>query len=163
MTRVPLPPATALLAPGTTAPDFALQDQTGREVTLRQFRNQAPVVLFFYPKDGTAGCSAQNCGFRDHFDELVGHGAEVIGVSSDTVASHRAFAERLRLPFTLLSDPDQMVRVAYGVPRTLGLIPGRVTFVIDQQGVIRAVFNSQFRPAAHVSRALSALSTLPRD
>lgn len=147
---------------GSEAPDFRLQDQTGREVTLRQFRGDRPVVLFFYPKDGTAGCSAQSCGFRDQFDELVGLGAEIIGVSSDSVDSHRGFAERLRLPFLLLSDPGETVRKAYGVPKTLGFIPGRMTFLIDRKGIVRHVFNSQFRPRQHVVEAISALRSLHR-
>jgi len=148
------------LEAGAPAPDFALEDQNGKHVALADFRGRKNVVLYFYPKDDTTGCTKEACTFRDQFEDFREAGAEVIGVSSDSASSHRAFAAKHELPFTLLSDPGGKVRVAFGVPATLGLLPGRVTYVIDKQGVIRHVFNSQMHPTRHVSKALAVLATL---
>ena len=144
------------IQPGEPAPDFALPDADGKLVRLSRFRGQ-PVVLYFYPKDDTPGCTLEACAFRDQYEDFSDAGAAVIGVSSDSSASHRAFAARHRLPFALLSDRDGHVRKRYGVPATLGLLPGRVTFVIDADGVVRRVFNSQLAATRHVSEALDAL------
>lgn len=145
---------------GAPAPDFTLLDAGGTPVRLSEFRGRAEVVLFFYPKDNTPGCSAEACAFRDSHEVFKEAGAEVIGISSDTEGSHQRFAERLRLPFRLLSDADGAVRARYGVPRTLGLLPGRVTYVIDREGIVRHIFSSQFQPAKHVTEALAVLKTL---
>jgi peroxiredoxin Q/BCP len=145
---------------GDPAPDFALASATGETVRLSDFRGKSEVVLYFYPKDDTPGCTAEACSFRDSFEAFRDAGATVIGVSSDSGESHRRFAERHRLPFVLLADEDGSVRARYGVPKTLGLIPGRMTFVIDREGVIRHAFNSQFRPARHVAEALAVLGQL---
>jgi len=142
---------------GEEAPDFALPDAGGRMVRLSEFRGRKPVVLYFYPKDDTPGCTKEACTFRDGFEDFVAAGAEVIGVSSDDEASHRRFAEKYRLPFTLLADHGGKVRKAYKVPATLGLLPGRVTYVIDRAGVVRHVFNSQMQATQHVAEALAAL------
>jgi peroxiredoxin Q/BCP len=149
------------LTVGTKAPDFTLNDQHGRSVSLSDFRGQKSVVVYFYPKDDTPGCTAEACTFRDQFTEFSDAGAEVIGISSDSEASHRAFAEKHRLPFTLLSDRGGRVRSAFGVPATFGLLPGRVTFVIDKEGVIRHAFNSQINATKHVSESLSVLRAAP--
>jgi peroxiredoxin Q/BCP len=141
---------------GERAPDFALPDANGREVRLADFRGR-PVVLYFYPKDDTPGCTKEACSFRDQYQDFRDAGAEVIGVSSDSSDSHRRFAERHRLPFTLLADQGGKVRKLYGVPATLGLLPGRVTFVIDAEGVVRHAFNSQLAATRHVGEALDAL------
>ncbi len=146
----------AHLKPGAPAPGFTLPDADGQPVSLDDFRGTS-VVLYFYPKDDTPGCTAEACSFRDQFEDFKEVGAEVIGVSSDSGASHKAFAERHRLPFKLLSDRDSAVRKAYGVGSTLGLIPGRVTFVIDGEGVIRHAFNSQINATRHVKEALETL------
>ena len=148
------------IAVGDEAPDFALPDASGRMVRLREFRGKKPVVLFFYPKDETPGCTKEACSFRDAYEEFVQAGAEVIGISSDDEASHRRFAERHRLPFTLLADHGGKVRRAFGVPTTLGLLPGRVTYVIDRAGIVRHVFNSQLQATQHVAEALAALRRL---
>ena len=129
-------------------------------VNLADFLGQTELVLFFYPKDNSLVCSAEACGFRDQFQDFSDAGATVIGISSDSSDSHRRFAERLNLPFLLLSDPGGSVRSRYKVPRTLGVIPGRTTFLIDRNGVIRQIFSSQFQPAKHVSEALAALRKL---
>ena len=141
---------------GERAPEFALPDANGKEVSLASFRGR-PVVLYFYPKDDTPGCTKEACTFRDQYQDFQDAGAEVLGVSSDSSESHRKFAERHRLPFTLLADRGGKVRKSYGVPATLGLLPGRVTFVIDGQGVVRHVFNSQLDATRHVKEALGVL------
>jgi peroxiredoxin Q/BCP len=145
---------------GDPAPDFQLLSATGESVALSDFRGKAEVVLFFYPKDNTPICSAEACSFRDQYDEFREAGAEVIGISTDSVASHQQFAGRHQLPFQLLSDTDGSVRVLYGVPKTLGALPGRVTYVIDRHGIVRHLFSSQFQPAKHVAEALGVLRRL---
>jgi peroxiredoxin Q/BCP len=141
---------------GQQAPDFTLPDATGRDVRLADLRGK-PVVLYFYPKDDTPGCTKEACTFRDQYQDFQDAGAAVLGVSSDSSESHRKFAERHRLPFPLLADAGGKVRKLYGVPATLGLLPGRVTFVIDAGGVVRHVFNSQLDAARHVREALDVL------
>ena len=145
---------------GDEAPDFVLPDRTGKMVRLSEFRGRKAVVLYFYPKDDTPGCTKESCAFRDGYQDFQDAGAEVIGVSSDSAESHGKFAAKHRLPFTLLADQGGQVRKRYGVPATLGLLPGRVTFVIDRGGVVRHVFNSQFQATQHVSEALEALRRL---
>jgi thioredoxin-dependent peroxiredoxin len=127
---------------------------------LEDFRGKRNLVVYFYPKDFTKGCTAEACGFRDSYDEFKAMGAEVIGISSDNQQSHGAFAAEHKLDFILLSDPDGSVRKSYGVKKTLGLIPGRVSFVIDKSGIVRHVFSSQSRATAHVGEALAVLKSL---
>jgi thioredoxin-dependent peroxiredoxin len=146
--------------PGDPAPDFTLPAADGSMVSLANYRDRSEVVLFFYPKDNTPGCTREVCSFRDGFEAFRDAGAVVIGISSDSGASHQHFSDRFRLPFLLLSDHDEAVRARYGVAKTLGIIPGRVTVLIDRQGVIRFVFASQFQPAQHVARVLQALQEL---
>ena len=145
---------------GDAAPDFTLQSQAGESVTLSDFQGQKVVVLYFYPKDDTPGCTTESCTFRDSFQDFQDLGVEVIGISSDSTDSHQKFASKYSLPFTLVSDTDSSVRRAYGVPATLGLLPGRVTYVIDKTGTVRHLFNSQFNPKKHVDEALSVLKGL---
>ena len=145
------------IQPGNPAPDFTLSDASGRTVRLADYRGKKAVVLYFYPKDDTPGCTKEACTFRDQYQDFQDAGAEVIGVSSDSTASHSKFAEKYRLPFVLVADPGGAVRKKYGVPATLGLLPGRVTFVIDREGIVRHVFNSQFQATRHVEEALTAL------
>ena len=141
---------------GERAPDFTLEDASGKPVSLADFAGR-PVVLYFYPKDDTPGCTKEACTFRDQYQDFQDAGAAVLGVSSDSSESHRRFAAKHRLPFTLLSDAAGKVRKRYGVPATLGLLPGRVTFVIDAEGVVRHVFNSQLDATRHVEEALGVL------
>lgn len=148
------------LHPGVQAPDFTLNDQDGKPVSLASFRGQKSVVVYFYPKDDTPGCTKESCAFRDQFTAFSDAGAEVLGISSDSEASHKAFAEKYRLPFRLLADRGGKVRAAFKVPATFGLLPGRVTFVIDKDGVIRHAFNSQINATQHVDEALKVLQTL---
>ena len=143
---------------GSKAPNFTLRSQSGANVSLEDFLGRSPVVLFFYPKDDTPGCTKQACAFRDDYGQFGAVDAEVLGISSDSVGSHKSFAENNGLPFVLLSDEGGRVRQLYGVPKTLGLMPGRVTYVIDKEGVVRHVF-SQLAVSRHVEEALTALSS----
>jgi peroxiredoxin Q/BCP len=145
---------------GDRAPDFELPDQNGNPVRLRDFGGKTAVVLYFYPKDDTPGCTKEACAFRDQYEDFKDAGATVIGVSSDSEASHAKFVAKHRLPFTLVADREGTVRKRYGVPATLGLLPGRVTFVIDPAGTVRHVFNSQLQATQHVTEALSTLRSL---
>jgi peroxiredoxin Q/BCP len=145
---------------GDRAPDFTLPSSGGKSVTLSQLYADKTVVLFFYPKDDTPGCTVEACSFRDRYETFVEAGAEVVGVSSDSIASHDRFVEKHGLPMTLLSDTGGKVRALFGVKSTLGLMPGRATFVIDRQGVVRHSFASQLRAGAHVGEALSVVREL---
>lgn len=144
---------------GDEAPDFTLPAHNGEDVTISQFRGSRNVVLYFYPKDGSPGCTRQACSFRDSYEVFQEMGAEVLGVSSDSLESHRRFAEAHLLPFRLLSDRDDRVRKLYGATGALGM-PGRITFIIDREGVIRHIFSSQLRVKKHIEEALEVLKTL---
>lgn len=150
----------ASISVGDTAPDFTKRTQKGDAITLSQFRGGKTVVLYFYPKDETPGCTAEACTFRDTFEDFVDAGAVVIGVSQDSDESHKKFAEHHRLPFLLVSDRDKSLQKAYGVPKTMGLLPGRVTYVIDRNGVVQHVFNSQLNAKKHVQEALDVVKRL---
>ena len=144
---------------GQLAPDFELPDQNGRRVRLSGFRGRQPVVLFFYPKDDTTGCTIEACSFRDETPRFEMLGAQIIGISSDSSASHNRFAAKHTLGYTLLSDAGGKVRKLYGASGLLfGLIPGRITFVIDRNGTVRHLFSSQTQFQGHVEEALRALS-----
>ncbi|HJZ09871.1 MAG TPA: peroxiredoxin [Trebonia sp.] len=148
---------------GDKAPDFALPSQTGDQVRLSDRLGERVVVLYFYPKDNTRGCTAEACAFRDSYEVFADAGAEVIGVSSDSVDKHAAFAGKHELPFTLLSDQGGQVRKSYGVPAVLGVIPGRVTYVIDRTGTVRHVFNSMTNIDKHVGEALEVVRQLQAE
>jgi peroxiredoxin Q/BCP len=145
---------------GDKAPDFTLPSQSGEPVRLQDRIGQRVVVLYFYPKDETTGCTAEACAFRDSHEVFTAAGAEVIGVSSDSVDRHASFAGKHNLPFTLLSDVGGKVRSAYGVPAAFGFIPGRVTYVIDRSGTVRHVFNSMMNIDRHVKDALEVVRQL---
>lgn len=147
------------LEPGDRIPDVTLPGKDG-PVRLPDFVGKKTLVVYFYPKDETTGCTAEACSFRDSYQDFTTAGAEVIGISGDSVKSHDSFASHHRLPFVLLSDPDGKARAAFGVKRTLGLIPGRVTFVIDKEGIVRHVFDSQVRVGKHVTEALDVIKKL---
>lgn len=150
----------ASIGVGATAPDFTKTTQDGHSISLSQFRGEKTVVLYFYPKDETPGCTAEACTFRDNFEDFVEAGAVVIGVSQDSDESHKRFAAHHRLPFLLVSDRDKALQKAYGVPKTMGLLPGRVTFVIDREGTVQHVFNSQLNAKKHVKEALEVVERL---
>jgi thioredoxin-dependent peroxiredoxin len=145
------------LKPGQPATDFELPDQNGTLVRLSRFRGQSAVVIFFYPKDDTTGCTKEACGFRDRFEIFRAKGVRILGISSDSTASHQQFAAKFGLPYSPLSDDKGRVRKLYGVRSTFGVIPGRATFVIDRDGLLRNIFASQFQPERHVEEALRAL------
>lgn len=147
------------LQTGDAAPSFALEDQNGEMRRLDDVMDRI-LVLFFYPKDDTPGCTAEACTFRDYHANLTALGAEVWGVSGDDAVSHRRFAERHQLPYPLLSDKTGSLRRSFGVPKTFGLLPARVTYVIDQKGVIQLVFNNLLDGPAHVKEAESVVRTL---
>ena len=144
---------------GESAPDFTLMSHLGIPVSLNDFRGKS-VVLYFYPKDDTPGCTTQSCTFRDQYEVFQATGAEVIGVSGDSPESHQRFATKYQLPFCLLSDPGNKVRQLYGATAAFGLLPGRVTYVIDKQGVVQYIFNSMFNSKGHVEEALKTLQQL---
>jgi peroxiredoxin Q/BCP len=148
---------------GDKAPDFTMPSQMGDNVTLSEFFGKKNIVLYFYPKDESPGCTREACSFRDSYEELTNLGAEVIGVSAQGVESHKSFATHYGLPFILLSDEDNKVRKLYGVPSTMGIIPGRVTYIIDKQGVVRHIFSSQIQAERHVEEAKRTLMELEKE
>ena len=145
---------------GDKAPDFTLPSQAGEPVRLADRLAEHSVVLYFYPRDETRGCTAEACAFRDSYEVFADAGAEVIGVSSDSVDRHAGFADHHKLPFTLVSDRGGAVRKSYGVPAALGVLPGRVTYVIDRAGTVRHVFNSMTNIGRHIDDALTVVKQL---
>jgi peroxiredoxin Q/BCP len=152
-------PAKGKVQVGDLAPDFTLPAQSGAAVNLGDFLGKTAIVLYFYPKDNTSVCTAEACAFRDSYEVFKDAGAEVIGISSDSVESHQQFAARHQLPFILLSDVGGVIRKRYGVPTAFGL-PGRVTYIIDRYGIVRHIFFSQFTSERHVDEALETLQSI---
>ena len=148
------------IAIGDRAPQFTATAQTGQQVALADYLGKQVVVLYFYPRDGTPVCTAEACGFRDAYADFVAAGAVVIGVSVNLTESHQQFAERQRLPFLLISDQDGTIQKAFGVPRLLGFLPGRTTYVIDKEGMIRHMFTSHFSADRHIDEALRVVREL---
>jgi len=153
----------AAIKVGDVAPEISAETQDGRRFSLAEYRGRQVVVLFFYPSDGTLICTAEACAFRDSYEDFAKAGAVVIGISGDSMDSHRKFAADHRLPFLLASDPQGELRAAFGVPKTLGIFPGRVTYVIDKQGVVRLTFSAQFSASGHVQEALQIVKQLARE
>ena len=149
----------ARLENGDKAPDFTLPSSTGENISLSQFIGKKMVVIFFYPMDESPICSREAEAFRGKFEAFKELGAEVLGISSQSVESHKSFSTHHNLPYFLLSDLDNSVRRLYGVSSTLGIVPKRVTFVIDRAGIIKYIFSSQFQPAKHAEQALFALKS----
>lgn len=147
---------------GDKAPDFELIKPDGSLFRLKDQLKQKNVVLYFYPKDNTAGCTKQACEFRDQYEVFKEYNAEVVGVSADDADSHEKFERSYQLPFVLLSDKANKVRNLFGVPRKFGIIPGRVTYVIDKQGTVRYIFNSMTKPLEHVKNALDVLRSIEK-
>jgi peroxiredoxin Q/BCP len=145
---------------GDRAPDVTLHLHTGETIPLTELCEKRVVVLFFYPKNNTAICTREACAFRDSYEKFVEAGATVIGVSSDSAENHERFAAKHRLPYLLAIDADGSLRRAFGVPKTLGVLPGRTTYVIDRSGVIRSIYSAQFAAEAHVNAALAAIKSL---
>ncbi|KAK6941242.1 Alkyl hydroperoxide reductase subunit C/ Thiol specific antioxidant [Dillenia turbinata] len=178
----------AKVSKGQVPPPFTLKDQEGRNVSLSKYKGK-PVVVYFYPADETPGCTKQMvsnsrcgcfdlcsitsitvtlippilpaCAFRDSYEKFKKAGAEVIGISGDDISSHKAFAKKYRLPFTLLSDEGNKVRKEWGVPADLfGSLPGRQTYVLDKNGVVQLIYNNQFQPEKHIDETLKLLQSL---
>jgi peroxiredoxin Q/BCP len=146
---------------GDTIPAIALLDQNGELFDLQVKTAGKNVVLFFYPKDDSPGCTAQVCSFRDQYEDFKDANAVVIGISGQSVESHKSFAEKHRLTYTLLSDEGNKIRKKFGVPTNFfGMIPGRVTYVIDKNGKVVYIFNSQTKVNEHVEKTLSILKEL---
>jgi peroxiredoxin Q/BCP len=141
----------------TLAPDFDATLDTGEAFRLSQLRGEKDVVLYFYPRDFSRGCTTQACSFRDNYSEIREHDAVIIGVSGDSVESHRDFKEAHALPFPIISDPDGRLRDLYDVRSAIPLLRPRVTYVIDKQGIIRAAFRHDVAIGRHLSDTLAAL------
>ena len=147
----------ARLETGDRAPDFTLPSSAGENISLSQFLGKRRVVIFFYPMDESPVCSREVEAFRDKYEAFKELGAEVLGISSQSVDSHKSFSGHHKLPYVLLSDSDSIVRKLYGVSSTLGIVSKRVTFVLDKEGIITYIFSSQLQPAKHAEQALHAL------
>ena len=143
---------------GDAIPDFKLKNQHDEWINMADYIGKKNLVLFFYPKDDTPGCTREACSFRDHYEDFADAGAEVFGISGQTVESHKNFAKKHNLNYTLLSDEGNSVRKLFGVPGNLfGLVPGRVTYVADKTGKVIYIFNSQMQVEKHVEKALNTL------
>jgi peroxiredoxin Q/BCP len=143
---------------GDRIPDFKAIATNGNEFDIQEVLGKKPLVIYFYPKDNTPGCTAQACSFRDQYEDFKDLGAEVIGISSDGIASHQKFTKQYQLPFLLLSDQDKKIRNLFGVPSgLLGILPGRVTYVTDKRGVVILIFDNSLQVTKHISKALDVL------
>ena len=150
-----------VLREGDWAPDFELPDSTGKKVRLSGFRGKKIVVLYFYPKDDTPGCTREACSFRDSFDVYRDAGAEILGVSVDGVDSHQKFASKYHLNFTLLSDHEKTISKTYGVLRPTGTSDDRVTFIIDKEGRIAKIF-PHVRVDSHSTEVLDTIKSIQK-
>jgi peroxiredoxin Q/BCP len=148
---------------GDRAPYFTLPNQSGEMVNLKDIIDKKIIVLYFYPRDFSLGCTAEACAFRDSYEVFKEASVEVIGVSSQSVDSHQRFASANVLPFILLSDEDGKVRKLYGASSAFGLMAGRVTYVIDKEGIVRHVFSSQLNPTKHIEEALRIIKEISKD
>lgn len=142
---------------GDKAPDFDLKDQNGETFNLNNALGEQHLVLFFYPKAHTPGCTKEACAFRDSYEVFKDAGADVIGISAGSQEAHHSFGEKYRLPFTLLNDKGNVVRKLFGVKKTLGILPGRVTYVINKEGIVIHIFDAQFNFSGHIDEALDIL------
>jgi peroxiredoxin Q/BCP len=149
----------AAIKVGDRVPNFSLPSQTGTTVNVSDLIGKKSLVIYFYPKDDTPGCTAESCAFRDSYEVFTDAGAEVIGISADSPQSHQQFAQKYNLPFTLLSDSDNRVRKLFGVPSTLFVLPGRVTYIIDKEGIVRHIFDSMLDFKAHVTESLNTIKS----
>lgn len=150
------------LTVGDNAPEFTATTSDGGPISLSDFKGKQALVIFFYPRDDSPVCTQEACSFRDAYEDFLKLGAAVIGVSSDSDESHRAFAASHRLPFTMISDSAGTLRSLFGVPKSFFVLPGRVTYVIDREGIVRHVFNSQLFGSRHVDEALKTLRELSK-
>jgi peroxiredoxin Q/BCP len=151
-----------MLKIGDKAPDISLPDQNQHIVRLGDFEGKQILVVYFYPKDGTTGCTAESCSFRDSYAAFSRHGAQVLGISQDGAASHQKFIADHSLPFPLLSDVDGTAAKSFGLKKTLGIIPARVTFVIDKQGIVQGAYSSQLKMKGHSEDALDVVQRISK-
>ena len=150
-----------MIAAGERAPAFSGTTADGKTLSLEDFRGKKPLILYFYPRDSTPGCTKEACSFRDHAGEIESAGGAIVGVSMDSKESHRKFIADHQLNFPLLSDREATICKAYGVARLGGWFPPkRVTFVVDRDGVVRRVIQSEFGIAKHIDEALDTLREL---
>jgi len=146
---------------GSLVPSFSLKDQNGQIFNIDSVKGKHNLVIYFYPKDDSPGCTKEACSFRDQFEVFKNEDAIIIGISGQSVKSHLEFAKKHRLNYTLLSDDGNKVRQSFGVPTSfLGLLPGRVTYVVDKQGKVAFIFNSQLNVEKHIDEALRILKGL---
>ena len=150
-----------MLEINSKSPSFIALDENKNQIDFNDYLGKKSIVLFFYPKDHTPGCTKEACTFRDHYEQFANLNCEVFGISSDGLNSHSSFKEKYNLPFKLLSDPKGELRKLFKVPASLfGLIPGRVSYVIDKKGIVKGTFNSQLNPVSHVSKTLKCIKEL---
>jgi len=143
---------------GSKVPLFKLPDQNGKVFNMSTVLGKKNLVIYFYPKDGTTGCTKEACSFRDNFDLFKKSNATIIGISGDNITSHKKFANKYNLNFTLLSDQGNKIRKLFGVPASMmGVIPGRVIYIVDKKGIVIHIYNSLSKPEQHIKEALSAL------
>jgi peroxiredoxin Q/BCP len=150
-----------MLKPGTEAPDFTATLDDGSEFHLAAYRGDKNVVLYFYPKDFTAGCTKEACAFRDNYAEISQYDAIIVGVSADSAGQHEKFREQYELPFPLITDGSRELMAKYDAKGMISFIPPRVTYVIDKQGVIRAAMRHDILVTRHVDDVIAALKALP--
>jgi peroxiredoxin Q/BCP len=142
---------------GDKIPHFKAKDTNGLDFDSADLVGKKPIVIYFYPRDNTPGCISEACSFRDQYEDFKDLGAEVIGISSDSVGSHQKFRDQYRLPFILLSDSDKKIQKLFGVPTAIfGLLPGRVTYVVDKNGIVVMIFDNLLA-SKHLSKALEAV------
>jgi thioredoxin-dependent peroxiredoxin len=146
---------------GSNCPEFTLLNQEGKEVNMRDFIGTKNIIIYFYPKDNTPGCTKEACSFRDSMHDLNNLDCEVFGISADSVSSHKAFSERFRLTFNLLSDENNLIRKQFKVPANLfGIFPGRVTYIINKEGKVIHIINSQTNPEKHIKETIEVVKGL---
>jgi peroxiredoxin Q/BCP len=146
---------------GDSCPHFSLQNQDGQTINIQDYIGTKNIIIYFYPKDNTVGCTKEACSFRDAMQDLNNLDCEVVGISADSVASHKAFANQFRLTFNLLSDVGNEIRKMFKVPANVfGLIPGRVTYVVNKGGKIVHVINSQLNPDKHIKETIEVVSLM---
>jgi thioredoxin-dependent peroxiredoxin len=145
---------------GDKLPLFGAKDQNGNDFFIESVLEKKVLVIYFYPKDDTPGCTKQACFLRDQYEEFKAIGAEVIGISGDSVPAHRKFASKYDLPFILLSDGDKSLRKLFGVKSTVfGLIPGRVTYIVDKKGIVQMIFDDM-NATNHLDRTVEKVKSL---
>lgn len=149
-----------MLKTGSVAPNFTATLDDGSPFELSAYKGEKHVVLYFYPKDFTAGCTAQACSFRDNYARIADYGAVIIGVSADSERSHASFKDRYALPFPLIADPKREVHRLYEATELIPWITPRLTYVIDRAGVIRAAIRHDFRVNEHVPEVIAALEAM---